>query len=57
MDEQEGFMHLYMGAVIGIRNPKAHGMVEQRDPYKTLKYLSFASLLAKRVDEAKLNTG
>jgi uncharacterized protein (TIGR02391 family) len=57
MDEQKGFMHLYMGAVIGIRNPKAHGIDEQRDPYKTLEYLSFASLLAKRVDEAKLNTG
>jgi hypothetical protein len=31
-------------------------MIEQRDPFKTLEYLSFAGLLAKRVDEAELNT-
>lgn len=55
MDEQQGFMHLFIGAVMGIRNPKAHGIIEQKDPFKTLEYLSFASLLAKRVDEAKLN--
>ncbi len=55
MDEQIGFMHLFLGAVEGIRNPKAHGIIDQKDPFKTLEYLSFASLLAKRVDEAKLN--
>lgn len=54
-DEQEGFMFLFMGAMQGIRNPKAHDIIEQRDPFKTLQYLSIASLLAKRVDEAKLN--
>lgn len=54
-NEQEGFMFLFMGAMQGIRNPKAHDLVEQKDPYKTLQYLSVASLLAKRVDEAKLN--
>jgi len=55
IDEQEGFMHLFIGSVVGIRNPKAHGRIEQTDPFKTLEYLSLASLLAKRVDEAKLN--
>jgi uncharacterized protein (TIGR02391 family) len=55
IDEQKGFMYLYLGAVMGIRNPKAHAIIEQKDPFKTLKYLSFASLLAKRVDEAKLD--
>lgn len=54
IDEQKGFMHLFLGAVIGIRNPKAHAIIEQRDPFKTLEYLSLASLLAKRVDEAKI---
>lgn len=54
-DEQEGFMFLFMGAMQGIRNPKAHDLIEQEDPYKTLQYLSAASLLAKRVYEAKLN--
>ncbi len=44
-DEQEGFMFLYMGAMEGIRNPKAHENIIQDDPYKALKYLSLASLL------------
>jgi uncharacterized protein (TIGR02391 family) len=52
-DEQEGFMFLFMGAMEGIRNPKAHETVAQKDPYRTLEYLAFASLLAKRVDESK----
>ena len=55
LDEQEGFMHLFMGSVLGIRNPKAHGIIKQKDPFKTLEYLSLASLLAKRIDEAKVN--
>jgi len=54
-NEQEGFMHLFMGSMIGIRNPKAHDQIVQRDPFRTLMYLSFASLLAKRAEEAKLN--
>lgn len=53
-DEQEGFMFLFMGAVVGIRNPKAHDNIIQTDPYKTLEYLSFASLLVKKVKEGKL---
>jgi uncharacterized protein (TIGR02391 family) len=57
IDEQMGFMHLFRGSVMGIRNPKAHGLIKQEDPFKALEYLSLASLLAKRVDEAKLNRG
>lgn len=53
-DEQAGFMMLYQGAYLGIRNPKAHDTVEQRDPIRTLQYLALADLLATRVDEAKL---
>jgi len=49
LDEQKGFMYLFMGSVVGIRNPKAHGIIEEKDPFKTLEYLSLASLLAKRV--------
>lgn len=51
-DEQEGFMYLFMGAIVGVRNPKAHDHVIQKDKIKTLEYLSFASLLAKRIDDA-----
>lgn len=49
-DEQEGFMFLFMGATVGIRNPKAHDIVIQKDPFKTLEYLAFASLLIKKID-------
>ena len=51
-DEQRGFKLLFMGAMTGIRNPKAHENVFQEDPYRTLEYLAFASLLAKRVEES-----
>ncbi len=55
-DEQEGFMFLFMGAMVGIRNPKAHDSIIQTDPYKTLEYLAFASLLLKRAEEGKLRS-
>jgi uncharacterized protein (TIGR02391 family) len=50
-DEQKGFMYLFMGAMKGIRNPKAHDSIVQNDPYRTLEYLSLASLLLQRLDE------
>lgn len=53
-DEQEGFKFLFMGAMVGIRNPEAHDNVVQTDPYRTLEYLSFASLLMKRVEEGRV---
>lgn len=51
-DEQIGFKFIFMGVMTGIRNPKAHDLVEQKNPYRTLEYLALASLLAKRVEEA-----
>ncbi|MEX1064325.1 MAG: TIGR02391 family protein [Candidatus Paceibacterota bacterium] len=50
-DEQQGFMFLYSGAALGVRNPKAHDNMVQSDPIKTFEYLSFASLLLRRLDE------
>lgn len=52
-DEQQGFMHIFQGAMIGIRNPKAHDIVEQKDPIKTLEYLALASLLLRRIEESE----
>ena len=49
-DVQKGFKHLFMGAAQGIRNPKAHKDIIQKDPYITLEYLGFASFLLKRID-------
>lgn len=56
-DEQEGFKFLFMGSMQGIRNPKAHDTTVQRDPLRTLEYLALASLLAKRLDEARGKPG
>lgn len=52
-DEQLGFMMLFSGAAVGIRNPKAHDLVVQEDKLKTLRYLTFASLLLERLDGRK----
>ena len=52
-DEQEGFMHLFAGAIQGIRNPNAHDEIIQRDQKATLQYLAFASLLCRTVDKSK----
>lgn len=53
-DEQEGFMHLYIGAIKGIRNPKAHDIIIQVDRNRTLEYLAFLSLLFRRAEEGKV---
>lgn len=53
-DEQEGFKFLFMGAMVGIRNPKAHDNVIQTDPCRTLEYLGFASLLMRKVEEGEI---
>ena len=55
-DEQTGFRFLYMGAMSGIRNPKAHDNVPDPSTTRTLEYLSFASLLMRRLDDAANNT-
>jgi len=53
-DEQEGFMFLFMGAMEGIRNPKAHENIIQNDPLRTVEYLGLASLLMRIAEEGKL---
>lgn len=54
-DEQEGFMYLFMGAMQGIRNPKAHENIIQNNPYIALELIGFASLLIETISfwEAK----
>lgn len=56
-DEQLGFMWLFTGAVMGIRNPKAHRLIDQKDPQRTLEWLSFASVLLRVLDDSKVNGG
>ena len=51
-DEQEGMMHLFMGAVLALRNPRAHALPDD-SPEAAVEYIVFLSLLARRVDQAK----
>jgi len=53
-NDQKGFIQILQGAYLGIRNPKAHSLVSDLDQSKAAQYLVFASLLARRVSEAKL---
>jgi uncharacterized protein (TIGR02391 family) len=51
-DEQEGMMHLFEGAVLGIRNPGSHSFpAGPRE--RAIEYIILLSLLAYRVQEAR----
>lgn len=52
-DEREGFFHLFRGAMVGIRNPKAHELARGDDPDEALEVLALASLLHRRLDIAE----
>ena len=53
---QKGYMEMFAGAMIGIRNPKAHAnqRITRED---AVRKLHFASLLMYKVDQAIYNTG
>jgi uncharacterized protein (TIGR02391 family) len=51
-DEQQGMMHLFMGTVLAIRNPRAHSLLEDH-PEIALQYIALVSLLAERVEATK----
>ena len=51
-DEQEGMMYLFMGAVLGVRNPRGHSFLTD-SPEGALEYIGLLSLLANRVEKAK----
>lgn len=53
-NDQKGFLQILKGAFQGIRNPKAHSLAHDLTPQKAAQYLVFASLLARRLDEARL---
>lgn len=50
-DEQKGFMMMFSGAVAGLRNPRAHKLMQDA-PESALEFIAFVSLLAKLVDRA-----
>jgi uncharacterized protein (TIGR02391 family) len=51
-NDQKGFMQIFKGAYQGVRNPKAHSLNHDLTEAKAAEYLIFASLLARRVEEA-----
>ena len=55
-DEQEGLMHLFVGAVQALRNPRAHTLAPD-SPEDALEAIAFFSFLAKRLDRTKRTRG
>jgi uncharacterized protein (TIGR02391 family) len=51
---QAGYHHMFMGAMLGIRNPHAHEHFPALDENEALEQLGFASLLMRRLDDATL---
>jgi uncharacterized protein (TIGR02391 family) len=51
-DEQEGLMHLFEGAVLALRNPRAHELSPD-SAEAALEFIAFLSLLAKRLERAR----
>lgn len=51
LDEQEGMMHLFEGAVLAIRNPGGHSFPDGSEQ-RAIGYLCLLSLLAYRLQEA-----
>lgn len=52
--DQKGFMQIFNGAYKGIRNPKAHSLSHDLTEIEAAQYLVFASLLARRIEEAEV---
>jgi uncharacterized protein (TIGR02391 family) len=51
-DEHEGLMHLFEGAMLALRNPRAHSLVPD-SPEQALGYIAMLDLLAGRLEQAK----
>jgi uncharacterized protein (TIGR02391 family) len=51
-DEQQGMMHLFMGATLGVRNPRGHSFLTD-SPEEALEFIGLMSLLANRLEKAR----
>ena len=51
-DIQDGYMHIFAGAMRGIRNPKAHDNITIT-PERAIHFIFLASLLMQKLDESK----
>lgn len=52
-DEREGFKFLFMGAAIGLRNPRGHGPELETSEHEAMTMLATASLLMYAFDRAE----
>lgn len=50
--EQQGMMFLYSGLMLALRNPRAHGIIEDR-PDTAIEILSFINFLMKSLDKTQ----
>lgn len=53
-NDQKGFLQIFQGIFLGVRNPKAHSLSHDLDQIKAAQYLIFSSLLARRVEDASV---
>lgn len=53
-DEQKGFQFLFAGSTLAIRNPRGHEHSLVDSPDHCLDHLSLASLLLRRLEDARL---
>jgi uncharacterized protein (TIGR02391 family) len=53
-DVQQGYYFTFKGATLGIRNPDAHEQFRPLDEEEGFEKLAFASMLMRRLDEAKI---
>lgn len=53
LDEREGFKLLFMGAMLGLKNPRGHGTALVDTADDAMESLAFASLLMRRLDLAE----
>jgi uncharacterized protein (TIGR02391 family) len=49
--EQQGMMFLFAGAMLALRNPRAHGIL-QDEPDTALEYIGLVNLLARALDRS-----
>jgi uncharacterized protein (TIGR02391 family) len=54
VDEQQGYMWMFSGAVMAIRNSHAHKVIKPETRQDTIEWLGYASALLKILDKAEL---
>jgi Protein of unknown function (Hypoth_ymh) len=52
-DKQMGYMWMFSGAVMGVRNPNAHRLDVLSDPNHAFEWLAFSSVLFRLIDNAR----